>query len=190
LFKEKMIKQRFDSCCVQQLVVRKVENPETKKNSGYSTDFSWELWNTPAQEYYMQSIEALSYMYERTLEIFKEAYQLTDWLGRRSPFIQVDNDILNTACTSLHSNDEDPGTFDDGVDGAEHQADDGSWDSNVMSMLRLEFREGPPLLIMMATTWTVTHSVLQSRSDLKLAKLPFIPGHAHMLSRLELLPAP
>ena len=32
---------------------------------------------------------------------------------------------------SLHSDDEDPGTFDDGVDGAEHQADDDSWDSNV-----------------------------------------------------------
>lgn len=123
-----MIKQRFDSRGVRQLVICKVENPKTKKNPGYSTNFSWELWNTPAQEY-MQSIEALSY--KRTLEIFKEAYQLTDWLGRRSPFIQVDNDISNVACASLHSNDEDPGTFDDGVDGTEHQADDGSWDSNV-----------------------------------------------------------
>ena len=87
-----MIKQKIDSRGVRWLVVRKVENPETKKNLGYSTDFSWELWNTAAQQY-MQSIEALSY--ERTLEIFKEAYQLTDWLGRQSPFIQVDNDMLS-----------------------------------------------------------------------------------------------
>ena len=167
-----MIKQKIDSCDVQWLVICKAENPKTKKNSGYSTDFSWELWNTTAQQY-MQSIKALSY--EWTLEISKEVYQL---------LIRWADKALSH--TSLHSDDKDPGTSGDGVDGTEDQGDDDSWNSNVSAWLK--FREGPPL--MMVTTWTHTCSVLQSRIKLNPAKLPVVSIRAHALFRLELLPVP
>jgi hypothetical protein len=122
LFKEKMIEQKVDSRGIQRLVVRKVENPETKKSSGYSTDFSWELWNTAAQQY-MESIKALGD--KRIMEILQESFNLTDSLGRRNPFVQVDRETSNSARTALRSDDEDLETSEwQGVDDAQYQEDD------------------------------------------------------------------
>ena len=89
---------------------------------------------------------------------------------------------------SLHSDDEDPGTFDDGVDGAEHQADDDSWDSNVNAQARVQGgaatddHDGDNLDCRLLST--------SNRSELKLAKLLVASIRTHTLSRLELLPAP
>ncbi|KAF8346246.1 hypothetical protein F5887DRAFT_1073894 [Amanita rubescens] len=107
LFKEKMVGQK---------------NPETKKNSGYATDFSWELWNTAAEQY-MQSIKALSD--QRILEILQETFNLTDLLCRRNPFFQVDSEMWN--------DDEDLETSGRHVGDAEYQADVDACDSDTSS---------------------------------------------------------
>ena len=122
-----MIHEKVDSRGVRRLVVRKVENPETKKNSGYATDFSWELWNTAAEQY-MQSIKALGN--QRILEILIESFDLSNSPCRRTPFLPH-SETLNSARVSLHSDDEDLETSGHHVVGdGEYQADVNACDSD------------------------------------------------------------
>lgn len=80
LFKEKMIEERTTPRGAKQLAVRKSENPKTKKNSGYLTDFSWDMWNMAAEEY-MESIKSLDQ--KRILEILNCAFAVPDYVGRQ-----------------------------------------------------------------------------------------------------------
>jgi len=114
LFKEKIVEQKIDSRGQSRLGVRKMENPETGKSSGSSTDFSWENWHLAAQQY-LQVIKKLDN--ERILRIINQAYYISECPGRRNPFAWVDSELLNSTRTYLDSDNEVQGTLaDDGVD--------------------------------------------------------------------------
>ena len=114
LFKEKMIEERTTPCGIKQLAVRKSENPETKKNSGYLTDFSWDMWNTAAEEY-MESIKSLNQ--KRILEILNGAFVVPDYVGRqRRRQAPSHAETSRSACAALHSDVETDGRIGDGTE--------------------------------------------------------------------------
>jgi hypothetical protein len=112
LFKAKMIEEKTTSRGVTQLVIRKSENPETKKNSGYLTDFSWDIWNTAAEEY-MESIKALDN--KRILEILNLAFAVPDYVGRkmRRQAVASHGETSRSARAALHSDVETDGRLGD-----------------------------------------------------------------------------
>ena len=124
LFKEKMIEERTTPRGAKQLAVRKSENPETKKNSGYLTDFSWDMWNMAAEEY-MESIKSLDQ--KRILEILNCAFAVPDYVGRqRRRQAASRGETSHSARAALHSDVETDGEIGDGT---EHPKANGSGDS-------------------------------------------------------------
>ena len=122
LFKEKIVEQKTDSRGQSRLGVRKVENPETGKSSGSSTDFSWENWHLATRQY-LQVIKNLDN--ERILRIVNQAYHISECPSRRNPFARVDSELLNSTRTSLDSDNEVQETLaDDGKDDAHRARND------------------------------------------------------------------
>ncbi len=104
-----------------------MENPETGKSSGSSTDFSWENWHLAARQY-LQVIKKLDN--ERILWIINQAYHISECPGRRNPFARVNSELLNSTRTSLDSDNEVQETLaDNSVDDA-HRANDSDASQN------------------------------------------------------------
>ena len=117
LFMEKMITLKTNPRSTH-LGVRKIENPETKKNSGFLTDFSWEHWNDAAVDY-LQSVNALNE--SRILEVLNKTFFIPDHAGRkmRHTGILRHSQLLNSgsARATLHSDTESDNKESDPCDG-------------------------------------------------------------------------